>query len=239
MSNTQRNKSKSIIKCLLVLCVFTLAVCVYVWLSDGRRTVNACQEIESLLGNMVDVPGRSFKICKYECTQALWEAITGGNPSEFKGSDRPVEGVSWDDCRNFLEKLNETRKVKKSGLAFRLPTEEEWEYACRAGSSRDYCKLSDGSEITKETLGNVAWYDDNSDGKTHPVGRMQPNAFGLYDMHGNVWEWTSTPDGGNRVSRGGSWGNDAVYCTCGNRFWDIPGYRSFYLGLRLAASAGL
>ena len=85
--------------------------------------------------------------------------------------------------------LNSMPEVKKSGLTFRLPTEKEWEYACRAASTGDYCKLADGTEITKGTLGDVAWYEDNSGKKTHPVGQKKPNAFGLHDMHGNVLEW--------------------------------------------------
>lgn len=194
--------------------------------------------ISELLGQMVDIPGKNYKMCKYEVTQALWMAIMGDNPSYFKGPNRPVESISWNDCQKFLEKLNANPDVKKTGLVFRLPTEEEWEYACRAGSSGDYCKMTDGSEITEETLGTVAWYDDNSNKETHPVGQKQPNAFGLYDMHGNVWEWTSTAVGGFRVNRGGCWNFSAVNCTCGLRCRDSPDDRYDLLGLRLVASAG-
>ena len=179
-----------------------------------------------------------FWIGKFEVTQAQWEAVMGNNPSEFKGADLPVEQVSWDDCKRFLKKLNALPAVKESGLVFRLPTEKEWEYACRAGSTGDYCKLADGTEIIERTLGEVAWYDDNSEGKTHPVGQKKPNAFGLYDMHGNVWEWCEDLYQAGysfRVYRGGSWRSDSSYCTAGYRDNFNPFYRINYLGFRLAA----
>ena len=131
---------------------------------------------------------------KCEVTQAQWEAIMGENPSKFRGAIHPVENVSMDDCREFLEKLNSLPAVKETGLVFRLPTGFEWEYACRAGAKGKYCQLADGTEITDETLSRVAWFSDNSDEKTHPVGQKEPNAFGLFDMHGNVLEWLSTDD---------------------------------------------
>ena len=180
-----------------------------------------------------------FWLGKFEVTQAQWEAVMGENPSRFKGADNPVENVSWDDCQRFLKKLNALPAVRESGLVFRLPTEKEWEYACRAGAKGDYCKLADGTEITERTLGEVAWYDDNSDGKTHPVGQTKPNAFGLYDMHGNVLEWCEDLYRAGlsyRVFRGGSWINYSRYCTAGNRNYYYPGYRLIYLGFRLAAS---
>ena len=173
---------------------------------------------------------------KTEVTQAQWEAVMGANPSDFKGADNPVENVSWDDCQEFLLKLNALPSVKASGLTFRLPTAEEWEYACRAGATGDYCLLADGTEITEDTFGQVAWFGDNSDRKTHPVGQKKPNAFGLYDMHGNVWEWTSTAVGEPRVDCGGSWGASASFCKSSDRCWDSPDYRDYFLGFRLCAS---
>ena len=186
---------------------------------------------KNLVENMVEIPGRSFLMGKYEVTQAQWEAVMGKNPSGFKGPDNPVENVSWDDCQEFLKKLNALPSVKKSGLVFRLPTEGEREYACRAGATGDYCKLANGTEITKSTLGRVAWFDDNSGGKTHPVGQKLPNAFGLYDMHGNVWEWTSTADGEDR--RGGSWHDSARFCESSNRIRPFAAFAT--LGFRLCA----
>lgn len=174
-------------------------------------------------------------LCSYEVTQDLWEAVMGGNPAESKGAGRPVENVSWNDCQKFLEKLNSLPMVKESGLTYRLPTEEEWEYACRAGSEGDYCKLADGTVITKEMLGRVAWYDGNRADVMHPVGEKEPNAFGLYDVHGNVWEWTATVDGDSRVSRGGGWLNGANRCVADARGRHKPDEREDDFGLRLAA----
>jgi formylglycine-generating enzyme required for sulfatase activity len=121
----------------------------------------------------VTVPG--FYIGKYQVTQAQWEAVMGSNPSHFKGAGNlPVECVSWDDAKEFCKKLSQM-----TGNPYRLPSEAEWEYACRAGTTGDHAG----------NLHKMAWYGGNSDSKTHPVGGKQPNAFGLYDMHGNVWEW--------------------------------------------------
>ena len=172
----------------------------------------------------------NYSMCKYEVTQALWVAMMGANPSEFKGADRPVENVSWDDCQKFLGKLNAMPEVKESGVTYRLPTEDEWVYACRAGAKDDYCKLADGAVITRDTLGDVAWYSANSDSKTHPVGQKNPNAFGLYDMHGNVAEWVTLFIGHHRLSLscGGSWRSDVYGCSAGS-------HKSDSLGFRLAA----
>ena len=159
----------------------------------------------------------------------------GKNPSRFKGANNPVERVSWDDCQAFLKKLNALPDVKKSGLIFRLPTAAEWEAACRAGSTDYYCLLANGTEIMTSSLGQVAWFEDNADGKTHPVGQKQPNTFGLYDMHGNVWEWTSTAHGWNRVSRGGGWNSSAKGCESSYRIMSLPSFQSDYLGFRLCA----
>ena len=188
---------------------------------------------------MVRIPGKDYWMGKFPVTQAQWEAVTGENPSRFKDADRPVECVSWNDCQKFLETLNAQPAAKASGLVFRLPEEAEWQYACRAGATEywtsAYCKLADGTEITEETLDEVAWFDKNSDEMTHPVGQKKPNAFGLYDMYGNVWEWTSTADGEDRVNHGGSWLDPAWDCESLIRDRGSPSYRDNDLGFRLCA----
>lgn len=180
----------------------------------------------------------SYHIGKYEVTQDLWEAVMGSNPSNFTGARRPVDDVSWDDCQEFIRKLNSL-----TGQNFRLPTEAEWEFAARGGNSSGY-KYSGSRAID-----DVAWYDDNSGYTTHNVGTKSPNELGIYDMSGNVWEWCSDwygeyissaqtnpkgPDSGSlRVLRGGSWGSLAGYCRVSFRFDLSPDYRYGTLGLRL------
>ena len=153
-----------------------------------------------------------------------------------------MEQVSWEDCQTFISKLNSL-----TGKKFRLPTEAEWEFAARGGIKSKGYKYS-GSN----TLGDVAWYGDNSVNKTHDVGTKNPNELGLYDMSGNVWEWcndwwryyssspsnnpTGPSSGTDRVSRGGSWLNDASYCRSSNRNYGTPGNRDHNLGLRLCLS---
>ena len=182
----------------------------------------------------------SFYIGKTEVTQALWKAVMGSNPSEFKGDNRPVESVSWDDCQEFIRKLNDL-----TGQNFRLPTEAEWEFACRGGNNSRGYKYSGNNYID-----NVAWYDGNSGNKTHPVATKSPNELGIYDMSGNVWEWCAdwygkyssgaqtNPkgpyDGSLRVCRGGSWFYDAWFCRSSIRYFNYPTLRGDYLGLRLA-----
>ena len=179
---------------------------------------------------------------KYEVTQALWQAVMGSNPSNFKGDNLPVEEVSWNDCQEFISKLNSL-----TGRKFRLPTEAEWEYAARGGKKSRSYQYSGSSNIS-----DVAWYDGNSVNKTHPVGTKQANELGIYDMTGNVWEWcsdwyssyssssqtnpTGSDSGSARVSRGGGWFNDASYCRLSVRFYYTPDFRLDILGLRLALS---
>lgn len=160
-------------------------------------------------------------------TQAEWQKITGENPSRFKGKNNPVEKVSWDDVQEFVKKLN----AKKDGFAYRLPTEEEWEFCCRAGSAGDYCF---GNDMNK--LNDYAWYVDNSNNKTHPVRKKKPNKFGLYDMHGNVWEWCKDlyiPSGSYRVIRGGSWSGCANVLRSAFRDYINPSSRIGNVGARL------
>ena len=182
----------------------------------------------------------SYYIGKTEVTQVLWEAVMGINPSRFKGDYLPVENVSWDDCQEFIRKLN-----SMTGQNFRLPTEAEWEFACRGGNNSCGYKYSGSNN-----LGSVAWYDENSGGQTHRVATKAPNELGIYDMSGNVWEWCgdwyanytsnsqsnpSGPQSGSaRVFRGGSWDDRARDCRSSIRFIINPAYRFGSLGLRLA-----
>lgn len=195
--------------------------------------------LSKMLDDMVAIPGTKFKIGKHEVTQGQWMAVMGENPSEFKGKGHPVENVSWDDCKKFLEKLNALPEVKAAGWTYRLPTEAEWKHSCRAGAIGEYCRLPDGTEITGESLGKVAWYVDNSHDETHAVGQKAPNAFGLYGMHGNVWEWCEdlySAGYAHRVCLGGSWNCNALRCTAAHRRGEVPSSRGNHLGFRLAAS---
>ena len=153
--------------------------------------------VKELEGGMVPIPGRDFEICKFELTQSIWETFAGFNPSHEKGGDLPVSNVTLADVEEFLDNLNAEPEVRTSGKRFRLPTAEEWEYACLSGGTNGFCRLADGTQITAKTLGEVAWMASNSNGRPHPVCTKTPNAFGLYDMHGNVAEFTSSsPPGG-------------------------------------------
>ena len=180
-----------------------------------------------------------YYIGKYEVTQALWQAVMGSNPSSFKGDNLPVERVSWNDCQDFISKLN-----RLTGKRFRLPTEAEWEYAARGG------RKSKGYQYSgSNNLSDVAWYYDNSGSSTHAVGTKQANELGIHDMTGNVWEWcqdwyssypsssqtnpTGPASGSIRVSRGGSWYDNARICRSSYRNYSTPDYRGFNLGLRL------
>ena len=184
----------------------------------------------------------NYYIGKTEVTQALWKAVMGSNPSNFKGDNLPVENVSWKDCKTFLSKLNAA-----TGKRFRLPTEAEWEFAARGGKKSKGYKYSGSNN-----LNDVAWYEDNSNSKTHAVGTKSPNELGIYDMSGNVYEWCSdrydnyssssqtNPTGprswSNRVYRGGSWINVARSCRSSCRYDYGPDYRINRLGLRLVLS---
>lgn len=188
---------------------------------------------------------RFFYMQTTEVTQGQWQKVMGSNPSYFKNcADCPVEQVSWNDCQEFIQRLNSL----DPGKGYRLPTEAEWEYACRAGSDTPYYWGSESG------IGSHAWYDGNSGNKTHPVAQKTPNAWGLYDMSGNVWEWCSDwygsnfyanspnndpvgPDTGSfRVLRGGSWNLNAGHCRSAFRNWSNPDYRFYHLGFRVVFS---
>ena len=182
-----------------------------------------------------------YYIGQTEVTQELWEAVMGSNPSYFTGDNRrPVEKVSWDDCQEFIEKLN-----RLTGKNFRLPTEAEWEYAARGGNKSRGYKYSGSNNPDA-----VAWYYYNSGGKTHPVAQKQSNELGLYDMSGNVWEWCSdrygdyssnsqtnpigASSGSFRVLRGCGYGNGVRGVRVSDRFNYTPDFRDLIFGLRLA-----
>lgn len=176
----------------------------------------------------VKIPERGYEFQTTQVTQKTWTEIMVTDPSYFKGDGLPVETVSWFDCQDFIKKLND----KKDGHVYRLPTEEEWEHACRAGSKNDYCF---GNDVSK--LGEYAWYFENSENKTHPVAQKKANDFGLYDMHGNVWELCEDNDGSCRVLRGGSWSSIARSLRSAYRINGTPDARYYNVGFRLVRTA--
>ena len=200
---------------------------------------------------------RGFWMGKCELTQAEYKAVLGANPSIFTGdTNRPVEKVSWQEAMDYCTRLTEQAQAAgqlPTGYLYRLPTEAEWEYACRAGTSTRFC-YGDDTHYTQ--LGEYAWFVDNSDAGTHPVGTKRPNAWGLHDMHGNVWEWCLSrwegalpggsitnvvvrAEGGLRVARGGSWLYDGRACRSANRDEYSPLNRCSDVGFRVVlAPAG-
>jgi eukaryotic-like serine/threonine-protein kinase len=187
----------------------------------------------------VEVP--AFWLAEYPCTQALYQAVTGQNPSRFKGKNRPVEEVSWEEVKDdFLPHLS-----KLTDWPFRLPSEAEWEYAAKAGGNFTYAGGDD--------LHQVGWYEENSHQETKPVGLKKPNAWGLYDMSGHVWEWceddwhdsyakapadgrawVDSPRGAHRGCRGGYWNDHAGRCRAAYRIHGGARFQSNLLGFRLA-----
>ena len=249
-----------------------------------------CPPGEFMMGSPEDEPGRAddetqhrvkltkgFWMLETPVTQAMWLSVMGENPSEFEGERNPVENVSWDDCQEFCRKLS----LKLGDQSVRLPTEAQWEYACRAGSTT---ALPNGPIEIKGAnnapeLDPIAWYGGNSsqgftgssdyDSRewdetqylggpcgTHPVGQKAANAWGLYDMIGNVWEWCSDyydaeyygkspicdpenqADSLDRVFRGGSWDSTAEACRSALRFWSEPDDRDAGLGFRVVLVPG-
>ncbi len=212
--------------------------------------------VTGILSNMVDIPVKSgmepFKMGKYEVTQLEWAHVMSKNPSNYMSAQagsrnsgiRPVENVSLDDCNEFIDALNELPEVKKSGLLFRLPTAEEWEYACRAGAALGVSRLLNGREITSENVNEIAWFGTY---QTKSVGLKSPNSFGLYDMLGNVAEWTLSWDEEYKdrsVCIGGDccsiWGSDNEWADeKAKKHWresETTKTKSDHLGLRLCAS---
>ena len=187
-----------------------------------------------------DVPAHSVVISKdlqigvHEVTQMQWESIMGYNPSDVVNPYNPVESISWFEVQAFIDSLN---ALKVDTYTYRLPTEAEWEYACLAGAA------GSGS------VGDVAWFNENSDERPHPIKQLKPNSWGLYDMQGNVWEWVqdwyalyepdknvdpdSPTSGRARIIRGGSWWSPAEITTCSHRGNLAPDYKAIILGFRL------
>ena len=188
---------------------------------------------------------KPFYMGKFEVTQEQYQQVMGLNPSAFKGRDLPVEQVSWDDAQEFCKKASE-----KTGLVVRLPTDAEWEHACRAGTKTTYYTGDAETDLER-----AAWYGKNSGNTTHPVGQKVANAWGVYDAHGNVWEWCADwyeayeaykaeavvdpqgpAQGQYRVLRGGSWLNSPRICRSAYRLWNSPDSRHFF-GFRVVAVA--
>jgi formylglycine-generating enzyme required for sulfatase activity len=202
---------------------------------------------------------RGFWLGIFTVTQEEWKAVAedvsglNAKPSYFRGTRRPVEQVSWDDCQEWLQALNTVENAGKRlphNFQYRLPTEAEWEFACRAGTSTRFHFGNDDG-----LLGNYAWYSGNSGSQIHSVGEKKANGWGFYDMHGNVWEWCEDRYGGplpggsvtdprglvlgtNRVFRGGSWGIAASRCRSAYRVWNKPAFRDYTLGCRVALAPG-
>jgi formylglycine-generating enzyme required for sulfatase activity len=198
---------------------------------------------------------KDYYLGVYEVTQAQYEKVMGRNPSYFQGAivgnenaDLPVDRVSWEDAVEFCKKLSDLPEEKKAGRVYRLPTEAEWEYACRAGSKTAY-SFDDQEGLLPE----YGWLERNSSNRTHTVGLLEPNAWGLYDLHGNVWEWcsdrhgeypkgavsdpTGPCEGSNRVIRSGGWYGEAALCRSALRRGHVPSIRLNSHGFRLALSS--
>jgi formylglycine-generating enzyme required for sulfatase activity len=185
---------------------------------------------------------KPFYLGRYPVTQEQWQAVMGNNPSRFNGATNPVTNTRWDDCQVFVQKLN--GKLTPGRTLFQLPTEAQWEYACHAGNATKY-----GSGDSEKRLAEYAWFGHSG---THPVGQKKPNAWGLYDMHGNAWEWCSDwfddsyykkspsddppgpSSGASHALRGGGWGNDRLSFRVNQRCNIRPPYHNRGSGMRLA-----
>jgi formylglycine-generating enzyme required for sulfatase activity len=212
---------------------------------------------------------KSFYMGKYEITQSQWKTVMGTDPSNFKGDNLPIEQVSWYEAVEFCNKLSEKDGLTKcytindydvtcnwSAKGWRLPTEAEWEYTCKAGTTNDFYSGSLTNEYTislDSNLDKIGWYYDNSSDQTHPVGQKQANAFGLFDMSGNVYEWcwdrysstyytnttvtdpTGSSEGSLRLLRGGCWYYGADFCRGAHRFSFQPDYRDKGMGFRIVS----
>jgi len=222
------------------------------WIPPGRFTMGSPESEAGRWDNedpqhQVELT-EGFWLAETPCTQALWQAVMGENPSRFVGPALPVEQVSWDDCQRFFNRLNQ----RVPELQARLPSEAEWEYACRAGTTTATWAgdLTIGEDDSAPELEKIAWYGANSGGKTHPVRTKAVNPWGLYDMLGNVWEWCqdwfgpydgvvkSNPSGPEvgvrRVLRGGAWHDSGRDVRAAYRYRYDPGNRVSVVGFRVA-----
>ena len=217
------------------------------WIKPGTFAMGSANPLDYHDSRVTQVTiSRGFWLGRTEVTQAQWTAVMGSNPSYYKGDNLPVERVSWNDAMDFCRKLTERERAAgrlAGDLAYTLPTEAQWEYACRAGTTGDYAGALDA----------MAWYSANSGDQTHPVGQKQTNAWGLHDMHGNVSElcldWYGNYPGGSvtdptgaasgslRVIRGGDWDAAAINCLSAVRIRCGPGARIDNIGFRLCLSA--
>jgi formylglycine-generating enzyme required for sulfatase activity len=228
----------------------------FVQIPAGSFTMGTDKDFEDAIGD--EAPrhrvtiSRPFFLGRYEVTQDQWKKVMGGNPSRFQGGSNPVDSVSWNDVQTFIERLNRSEETRNHRPEYRLPTEAEWEYAARAGTASVYSFGNDAGR-----LGEYAWYAGNSREEAHPVGQKRPNPWGLYDMHGNVWEWVQDWYDGNyyfrspaidprgptegrlgRVMRGGAWNLGAWLQRSTRRLGFFPEYRHADFGFRLAFSPG-
>jgi len=215
----------------------------FVWIPAGRFQMGADEGSGDEKPVHTVTISKGFWMGKYEVTQEQYEQVAGSNPSKFKGSKNPVEKVNWHHAKAFCEAV-----TKKTGRTVRLPTEAEWEYACRAGTTTRYYTGDYESDLAE-----AGWWGGNSGKKTHPVGQKIPNAWGLYDMHGNVWEWcedwygkypsgsvtdpTGPATGSARVFRGGSWIDAAGKCRVAYRHGINPDYADALIGFRVCLPA--
>jgi formylglycine-generating enzyme required for sulfatase activity len=219
--------------------------------TDAEKEILAQQKVWSRF-NECERPAHTvsisqpFLISKYEITQKEWKAVMGKNPSAFKGDDLPVDSVSWNDVQQFLAKLKERSHAK-----YRLPTEAEWEYCCRAESTNVFGYGAHYDPVSATNLSCYAWFRPDADNRTHRVGEKKPNLWGLYDMEGNLWEWCEdwyAPDyysrspqtdpvnsalAAERVFRGGSWFLDWRNLRAACRSGNLPDFKSQYVGFRL------
>ena len=232
---------KSVVFMSMAAVIVAIAIIVIRYVITKKKVA---EQLEQLSRSMVAIPEKDYMLCKYEVSQALWMLVMGENPSCSIGEQLPVESVSWEDCQNFLKTLNAISKVSISGRIYRLPTADEWEYACRAGMIDKVGKFETGRGVLEDIHEDVASFEVKIESGPHPVGYKEPNALGLYDMHDNVCEWCqdefrnpspSPKENSNcRTYCGGSWSSPARFCTSSFRRCGAQDLHERYLGVRLA-----